>query len=71
MAEYQKIEYQIANNGQVTETVINGQGETCTLVTEDLEKSLGRVESRRLLAEYYADGADNFLITEQNQGHTN
>ena len=71
MAEYQKVEYQIASNGQVTETVINGKGETCTLATEDLEKSLGRVESRKLLPEYYADGADNFLINEQKQSNTN
>jgi Protein of unknown function (DUF2997) len=69
VAEYQKVEYQIAKDGKVTETVINGSGESCTLATEDLEKSLGRVESRKLLPEYY-DGGDNFLVNEQIQSNT-
>jgi Protein of unknown function (DUF2997) len=66
MAEYQKIEYRIGQDGKVTETVINGQGETCTLATQDIETSLGQVESRELLPEYH-DGADNFLVNEQSQ----
>ena len=49
MAEYQKIEYRIGKDGKVTETVINGNGETCTLATQDIEASLGKVESRELL----------------------
>ncbi len=70
MAEYQKVEYQIANNGKVTETVINGNGETCTLATKDLEKSIGRIETRQLLPEYY-DGDNNFLVNEQSQTNNN
>ncbi len=66
MAEYQKIEYRIGKDGKVTETVIDGNGETCTLATQDIEASLGKVESRELLSEYY-DGADNYLTTEQTQ----
>ncbi len=66
MAEYQKIEYRISKDGKITETVIDGSGETCTLATQDLEASLGTVESRELLPEYY-DGADNYLTTEQTQ----
>jgi hypothetical protein len=66
MAEYQKIEYRIGKDGKVTETVINGNGETCTLATQDLEASLGKVELRELLPEYY-DGVDNYLTSEQAQ----
>jgi Protein of unknown function (DUF2997) len=66
VAKYQKVEYQIAKDGKVTETVINGSGESCILATEALEKSLGRVESRKLLPEY-DDGADNLLVNEQTQ----
>ena len=66
MAEYQKIEYRIGKDGKVIETVIDGSGETCTLATQDLEASLGKVESRELLLEYY-DGADNYLTSEQSQ----
>jgi hypothetical protein len=66
MAEYKKIEYRIGKDGKVTETVINGNGETCTLATQDLETSLGKVESRELLPEYY-DGADNYLTSKQTQ----
>lgn len=66
MAEYQKIEYRIGKDGKVSETVINGNGETCTIATQDLEASLGKVESRELLPEYY-DGKDNFLVSEQAQ----
>jgi Protein of unknown function (DUF2997) len=69
VAEYQKVEYQIAKDGKVTETVINGSGESCILATEALEKSLGRIESRKLLPEY-DDGGDNFLVNEQTQSNT-
>ena len=70
MAEYQKIEYRIGKDGKVTETVINGNGETCTLATEDIEASLGKVESRELLPEYHDDG-NNFLVNEQSQFNDN
>ena len=70
MAEYQKIEYRIGKDGKVTETVINGNGETCTLATEDIEASLGKVESRELLPEYHDDG-NNFLVNEQFQSNDN
>jgi hypothetical protein len=70
MANYQKIEYRIGKDGKVTETVLNGKGETCMLATEDLERSLGEVESRDLLPEYY-DSADQAVgvetMTEQSQ----
>ncbi len=70
MAEYQKIEYRIGKDGKVTERVLNGKGEACTLATEGLERSLGEVESRHLLPEYY-DDADNGVgievVTEQSQ----
>lgn len=70
MANYQRIEYRIGKDGKVTETVLNGTGEHCTLATKDLEQSLGKVESRDLLPEYYEDpdsaiGVD--AVTEQSQ----
>ncbi|UBF25557.1 DUF2997 domain-containing protein [Kovacikia minuta CCNUW1] len=70
MAEYQKIEYRIGKDGKVTETVLDGKGETCLLVTEGLERSLGEVESRELLPEYDGD-AENAVgidaVTSQSQ----
>ncbi|MBW4473095.1 MAG: DUF2997 domain-containing protein [Stenomitos rutilans HA7619-LM2] len=70
MAEYQKIEYRIGKDGKVTETVLNGKGETCMLATEGLERSLGEVESRELLPEY-SDNDENAVgidaVTEQSQ----
>jgi Protein of unknown function (DUF2997) len=68
MAEYQKIEYRIGTDGKVSETVLNGKGEACTLATQDMEKSLGKVEARELLPEYHDDG-DNFLVNEQSQSN--
>lgn len=70
MAEYQKIEYRIGKDGKVTETVLNGKGETCVLATEGLERSLGEVESRDLLPEYSDDPETAVRIdavTEQSQ----
>jgi hypothetical protein len=70
MANYQKIEYRIGKDGKIIETVLNGNGESCLLATEGLERSLGEVESRDLLPEYY-DDADNAVgidaVTEQSQ----
>lgn len=66
MADYQQIEYRIGKDGKVTETVLNGAGESCTLATEDLERSLGSIESRDLLPEYH-DNADHSLTVEQSQ----
>jgi hypothetical protein len=63
MADYQKIEYRIGKDGKVTETVLNGTGESCTLATDALERSLGAIESRDLLPEYY-EGEDNSLTGE-------
>jgi hypothetical protein len=60
MANYQKIEYRIGKDGKVTETVIDGTGESCILATAGLEESLGKVESRELLPEYDGDG-DNAI----------
>ncbi|MEP0916307.1 DUF2997 domain-containing protein [Leptolyngbya sp. DQ-M1] len=64
MANYQQIEYRIGKDGKVTETVLNGSGESCTLATEDLERSLGSIEARELLPEYH-DSEDNLLMVEQ------
>jgi Protein of unknown function (DUF2997) len=66
MAEYQKIEYRIGKDGVVTETVLDGQGQSCILATESLEQALGQVASRELLPEYEGD-QDNALTVEQAQ----
>jgi Protein of unknown function (DUF2997) len=66
MAEYQKIEYRIGKDGVVSETVLDGQGQSCILATETLEQALGQVESRELLPEYEGDH-DNALTVEQTQ----
>jgi hypothetical protein len=69
MAHYQKIEYRIGKDGTLTENVLNGQGETCLLATEDLERSLGDVESRDLLPEFDDNAAQVGIdaVTEQSQ----
>jgi hypothetical protein len=66
MAEYQKIEYRIGKDGVVSETVLDGQGQSCILATETLEQALGQVASRELLPEYEGD-QDNALTVEQTQ----
>ncbi len=53
MPEYIKVEYRIDKNGQVTETVLNGSGSSCTLATADLESALGTVQKRELLPEFH------------------
>jgi hypothetical protein len=66
MAEYQKIEYLIGKDGKISETVLNGQGESCTLATAELEAALGNIEARKLLPEYDG-GTGNYLVAEQTQ----
>lgn len=65
MAEYRKIEYRIGKDGKITETVLNATGQSCTETTAGMEKSLGKVESRELLPEYYQD--EENVITESTQ----
>jgi hypothetical protein len=52
MAEYQRIEYRIGNDGKVTETVIGAAGTGCIEVTAAIEAGLGSVDARELLPEY-------------------
>ena len=63
MAEYQKIEYRISNDGKITETVINASGTSCVDTTANIEKALGKVEDRELLPEYY-EGEENSTVEE-------
>jgi hypothetical protein len=65
MSEYQRIEYHIAKDGKITEKVINGQGENCIKMTEDIENTLGKIEKQELLPEYYEN--NDQIITEENQ----
>ncbi|NJL98670.1 MAG: DUF2997 domain-containing protein [Synechococcaceae cyanobacterium RM1_1_27] len=52
MSSYQKIEYRIGTDGQIHETVLNGEGSSCTLATAGIEAELGTVLQRELLPEY-------------------
>lgn len=63
MAEYQKIEYRIGKDGQISEKVIDGSGSTCVDSTKDVEDALGKVESQELLPEYY-EGDENLTATK-------
>ncbi|MBE9031049.1 DUF2997 domain-containing protein [filamentous cyanobacterium LEGE 11480] len=55
MAEYQRIEYRIAPDGKIVETVIGATGDRCVASTDNIEQALGEVEKRDYLPEYYAD----------------
>lgn len=74
MAHYQKVEYRIGKEGQITETVLNGSGVGCTQSTANLEASLGTVVERDLLPEYYAVpetetlGDHTILISQTHSG---
>ncbi len=68
MTEYQKIEYRIAKDGKITETVISASGPSCTTTTSGIEKALGVVASQDLLPEYY-EGEEN-LVVEDTQALT-
>ncbi|MBD2570475.1 DUF2997 domain-containing protein [Anabaena lutea] len=65
MAEYQKIEYRIGKDGKIVERVLNATGSSCVETTKGLEKSLGEIESQKLLSEYYQD--DELITTSENQ----
>uniref|UniRef100_B8HXB2 DUF2997 domain-containing protein n=1 Tax=Cyanothece sp. (strain PCC 7425 / ATCC 29141) TaxID=395961 RepID=B8HXB2_CYAP4 len=65
MAEYQRIEYRIGQDGKITETVMNGAGPNCTLATAGIEQALGVVESQELLPEYYE--GDEYLTNTDTQ----
>ena len=65
MAEYQKVEYRIGNDGKIVERVLNVTGSSCVETTKGLEKSLGEIESQELLPEYYQD--DELITTSENQ----
>lgn len=54
MAEYQKVEYRIAQDGTIIETVLNGTGTSCTETTAPLEAALGETLERKLLPEFEA-----------------
>jgi hypothetical protein len=63
MAEYQKIEYRIGQDGKVVETVLSASGTDCIDATTDIEQVLGNVDSRQLLPEYY-EGDEDVSIAE-------
>lgn len=63
MAEYQKIEYRIGKDGKITEKVIDATGSSCVEATTEIEKALGKVDSKKLLPEYY-EGEENLTLSE-------
>jgi hypothetical protein len=64
MAQYQRIEYLIGKDGKITERVINGAGADCVATTSAIEASLGEVQKRDLLPEYYETSESTWLETE-------
>ncbi len=64
MAEYQRIEYRIGKDGKITEAVVGGAGPSCTQATQAIEQSLGTVENRELLAEYYEEDLTPGLLLQ-------
>ncbi|MDX2271517.1 MAG: DUF2997 domain-containing protein [Cyanobacteriota bacterium] len=52
MAHYLKVEYRISPDGQITETVLNGAGSSCTEATAPIEAALGQVKTQEQLPEY-------------------
>ena len=53
MAEYQRIEYRIGNDGTITEIVLNATGASCIEATTAMEQALGSVASQEFLPAYY------------------
>ncbi len=67
MAEYQRIEYRIGKDGQVTETVLGATGEACNALTREIEAAIGEVETREYLPEYYEDDRPMIETIQQGQ----
>jgi hypothetical protein len=65
MAEYQKVEYRISQDGKIIERVLNAIGSSCIETTKKVEKNLGEIESQELLPEYYQE--DESISTSDNQ----
>jgi hypothetical protein len=66
MAEYQRIEYRIAPDGTIQETVMDGLGSGCLAATQALEAELGTVGDRQFKPEYTEDeGAVDMAIQSQ------
>ncbi len=53
MSQYQRVEYHIGPDGQITESVIDASGPSCVETTSKLETSLGKVTSREFLDSYH------------------
>jgi len=68
VAEYQRIEYRIGKDGKIVETVIDGNGTSCTTATQGIEQALGAIEHRELLPSYSMDESyleiDNIQSTQ-------
>lgn len=69
MAEYQRIEYRIGQDGKVIEIVLDGSGVSCTAATTPMEQALGQVKSQELLPAYYDD--EEALTSAEHQSKTN
>ena len=62
MADYQRIEYRISKDGQITEVVLNGTGKHCIETTTPIEQALGTITHQEFLPEYYE--AETYLISD-------
>ena len=67
MSQYQRIEYLIGKDGKIVERVIDISGHECVAITAEIESSLGKVETRELLPNYYENSEQNLDHNAINQ----
>jgi hypothetical protein len=59
MSQYQRIEYLIGKDGKIVERAIDISGSACVAITAEIESSLGKVETRELLPNYFDNSEQN------------
>jgi len=59
MSQYQRIEYLIGKDGKIVERALGISGSECVAITAEIESSLGKVETRELLPNYFENPDQN------------
>ncbi len=59
MSQYQRIEYLIGKDGKIVERAIDISGSECVAITAEIESNLGKVETRKLLPNYFESPEQN------------
>ncbi|MDB5096899.1 MAG: hypothetical protein JWM80_1320 [Cyanobacteria bacterium RYN_339] len=57
--EMQELEINISPSGEVKIEVKGAHGDSCLMITRDLENALGQVEDRQYKAEFYEQNEQN------------